>query len=178
MNEFKICPSCKSTLRVPDIYCRKCGAKVDKCPIQQRSDDKMHIPPNKIILLDLDYTLVSNSWEISHKNSCEKISLRRYEHSLIDIIKYSYVILMASNHYCESFASLKHIEQNTDLIITESYWNFGKSSAEIKKYWLETAVLPTYGYDGERYIAIESNPRTRFMYEDYGIKATHKHNYI
>ena len=32
---------------------------------------------------------------------------------------------------------LKNIRENTNLKISESYWNFGKHPAELKRYWLK-----------------------------------------
>jgi len=76
------------------------------------------------------------------------------------------VILTLFNHskpYYTSFDSLKHIEENTDLKIAESYWNFGKRPPALKKYWVEKAVLPTHGNGPDKYLAIESNEIKRIL---------------
>ena len=107
-----------------------------------------------------------------------KIEKRKYEHELVELIKENYVILITASPYYTSFDSLKHIEENTDLKIAESYWNFGKRPPALKKYWLEKAVLPTHGDDSERYLAIESNEHTREMYAKFGIEARPKSDFI
>ena len=96
----------------------------------------------------------------------------------MDLIKDNYVILITASPYSTSFDSLRHIEENTDLKIAESYWNFGKRPPELKRYWLEKAVLTTHGTDPERYLAIESNPKTRDMYAEFGIEARPKGDFI
>ena len=88
------------------------------------------------------------------------------------------MILITASPYYTSFDSLKHIEENTDLKIDESYWNFGKRPAEPKKYWLEKAVLPTHGDDSDKYLSIESNEDTREMYKGFGIEARSKRDFI
>lgn len=40
------------------------------------------------------------------------------------------------------------------------------------------AVIPTHGDDPARYLAIESNPKTRLMYEKLGIEARPKEDFI
>lgn len=113
--------------------------------------EKLPIPKDKIILMDLNYTLISNSWPIRYEKLPEKINKRQYEHQLIELIKDNYIILITASPYCTSYDSLKHIEENTDLKIAESFWNFNKRPHELKKYWLEKAVLPTHGDNPEKY---------------------------
>ena len=88
------------------------------------------------------------------------------------------MILITASPYYTSFDSLKHIEENTELKIDESYWNFNRRPHELKKYWLEKAILPTHGDDPDRYLAIESNKTTRNMYETFGIEARPKSDFI
>ncbi len=140
--------------------------------------EKLPIPKDKIILMDLNYTLISNSWPIRYEKLPEKINKRQYEHQLIELIKDNYIILITASPYCTSYDSLKHIEENTDLKIAESFWNFNKRPHELKKYWLEKAVLPTHGDNPEKYLAIESNKTTRAMYKKFGIKARPKGDFI
>ena len=45
----------------------------------------------------------------------------KYEHELVELIKDNYVILITASPYETSFDSLKHIEENTELEIKESY---------------------------------------------------------
>ena len=108
----------------------------------------------------------------------QKIFNRQYEHELVNKIKDNYVILITASPYETSFDSLKHIEENTDLKIFESYWNFGKRPHELKEYWLEKAVFTTHGDDPSKYLAIESNKDTREMYARFGIEARPKSDFI
>lgn len=174
-----ICPACNTDNDTNEEYCLNCGQKLiesdEKDPILK---EKLSIPKDKIILLDLNYTLISNSWAIRYERLPGKINKRKYEHELVSLIKDNYVILITASPYYTSFESLQHIQKNTDLRVDESYWNFGKRPPALKKYWLEKAVLPTHGKDPERYLAIESNSKTREMYAGFGIEARPKSDFI
>ena len=179
MTNYNICPACETKNRTDEKYCLNCGQKL----IEEKENeiilkDKLPIPKDKIILLDLNYTLISNSWKIRHDKLPGKILNRQYEHELVNKIKDNYVILITASPYYTSFDSLKHIEENTDLKIDESYWNFGKRPPELKEYWLKKAVLPTHGDDPDKYLAIESNEDTREMYARHGIEARSKRDFI
>ena len=174
-----ICPACNSENSENEEYCLNCGQRlIDDNQKEEASDEKLKIPKDKIILLDLNYTLISNSWSIRYEKLPGKISKRKYEHELIDLIKDNYVILITASPDYTSKDSLKHIKDNTDLKIDESYWNFGKRPHELKRYWLEKEVLPTHGRNPEKYLAIESNPKTREMYAEFGIEARPKGDFI
>ena len=179
MSEFKICPACETKNDINEEYCLNCGQKLIESDDEEVIiEDKLKIDSDKIILLDLNYTLISNSWKIRHDKLPEKIYNRKYEHELVELIKGNYVILITASPYYTSYDSLKHIKEHTDLEIAESYWNFGKRPPELKRYWLEKAVLPGHGDDPEKYLAIESNPKTRKMYVEFGIEARPKSDFI
>ena len=174
-----ICPSCNSENNPNEEYCLTCGQKlVEDNQKDEISSEKLKIPKDKIILLDLNYTLISNSRAIRYEKLPGKITKREYEHELIDLIKDNYVILITASPYYTSYDSLRHIRQNTDLKIRESYWNFGKRPHELKRYWLEKAVLTEHGNNPDKYLAIESNPKTRKMYEEFKIEARPKGDFI
>ena len=174
-----ICPACRSKNSPDEEYCLTCGQKlIDSNENEVISDEKLTIPKDKIILLDLNYTLISNSWQIRRDLLPQKIYNRKYEHELIELIKDNYVILITASPYYTSFDSLKHIEENTELKIDESYWNFNRRPHELKKYWLEKAILPTHGDNPDLYLAIESNKTTRGMYKTFGIEARPKSDFI
>lgn len=179
MSEYKICPACETKNEDTEEYCINCGQKLIENNVEEEiPTEKLPIPKDKIILLDLNYTLISNSWAIRYERLPEKISKREYEHKLIDLIKDNYVILITASPYYTSYDSLKHIEENTNLKIVESYWNFGKRPHELKRYWLRKAVLPTHGDNPKKYLAIESNEKTREMYKEFGIEARPKRDFI
>ena len=179
MKMIKICPACETENDSNEEYCLNCGQKlIESEDTEIVPEKKLQIPKDKIILLDLNYTLISNSWAIRREKLPQKIFKRKYEHELVNLIKDNYVILITASPYKTSYDSLKHIEENTDLKIAESYWNFGKRPPELKKYWLEKAVLPTHGEDPNKYLAIESNPKTREMYAEFSIEARPKGDFI
>lgn len=179
MSKYNICPACETKNHADEEYCLKCGQRlIEDDSKDEIRKDKLQIPKDKIILLDLNYTLISNSWKIRFDKLPQKIYNRQYEHELVELIKDNYVILITASPYETSFDSLKHIEENTELKIDESYWNFEKRPPELKKYWMETAVLPTHGYDTDKYLAIESNEDTRAMYHKLGIEARPKGDFI
>ena len=174
-----ICPACETKNDSNEEYCLNCGQRlIESDDKDEISQEKLPIPKDKIILLDLNYTLISNSWAIRFEKLPEKISKRKYEHELVELIRDNYVILITASPYSTSYDSLKHIEENTDLKVDESYWNFGKRPPELKKYWMEKAVLPGHGEDKSRYLAIESNRDTRAMYRKLGIEARPKSDFI
>ena len=179
MNNYTICPACQRKNSIEEKYCLDCGQKlIEEEENTKILENKIEIPKDKIILLDLNYTLISNSWKIRYDKYPKKILNRQYEEELVNKIKDNHVILITASPYYTSFDSLKHIEENTDLKIAESYWNFGKRPPELKEYWLKKAVLPTYGYDSSKYLAIESNEDTREMYAGFGIEARPKTDFI
>lgn len=180
MTDYTICPACKRKNSVKEKYCLNCGQKL----IEEEENikilkNKLEIPKDKIILLDLNYTLISNSWKIRYDKLPQKIFNRQYEQELVEKIKDNYIILITASPYETSFDSLNHIEENTDLKISESYWNFGNTSPpDLKEYWLKKAVLPTHGDNPSKYLAIESNKDTREMYNRVGIEARPKTDFI
>ena len=179
MNNYTICPACQRKNSVEEKYCLDCGQKlIEEEENTKILENKIEIPKDKIILLDLNYTLISNSWKIRYDKYPKKILNRQYEEELVNKIKDNHVILITASPYYTSFDSLKHIEENTDLKIAESYWNFGKRPPELKEYWLKKAVPPTYGDDPSKYLAIESNKDTREMYAGFGIEARPKTDFI
>lgn len=179
MIEYKICPACNTKNGLNEEYCLTWGQKlIESKDNEIILNEKIKIPKDKIILLDLNYTLIANSWDIRYDRLPQKIYNRRYEHDLVELIKDNYVILITASPYYTSFDSLKHITENTDLKIDESYWNFGKRPPELKRYWLKKAVIPTHGDDSDKYLAIESNPKTRKMYAEFSIEARPKTDFI
>lgn len=179
MSEYNICPACETKNNINEEYCLKCGQKLIETNQKETVvNEKVKISKDNIILLDLNYTLISNSWNIRFDKLPQKIYNRKYEHDLVELIKDNYVILITASPYETSFDSLKHIEENTQLKIKESYWNFNKRPHVLKKYWMEKAVLPTHGYDTSKYLAIESNKNTRAMYKNLGIEARPKSDFI
>ena len=176
---MKTCPACNTKNDSKEEYCLTCGQRLVEDDLKDEiSKKKLPIPKDKIILLDLNYTLIANSWAIRNERLPGKITKRKYEHELVSLIRDNYVILITASPYYTSYDSLRHIEENTDLKIKESYWNFNKRPHELKRYWLEKAVLPEHGSDPDKYLAIESNEKTRKMYGEFKIEARPKGDFI
>ena len=174
-----ICPECETKNDSADEYCLNCGQKLIYSEEKDETiSSKIPIPKDKIILLDLNYTLISNSWSIRYEKYPAKINKREYEKELVELIKDNYVILITASPDYTSEDSLKHISENTDLKIAESYWNFGMRPHELKEYWMKKEVLPNHGDEPDKYLAIESNPKTREMYKRLGIEARPKGDFI
>lgn len=131
------------------------------------------IDKSKIILLDLNYTLIRNAGKC-HARFPDRIKQHKYERELIDMIKDNYVILITARPEKYKEATLKHIEKTTGFVPDDSYWNRGMTPPKIKEYWLDNSIFPEYGDDPSLYYGIESNPLTRAMYKRKGIKSNRK----
>ena len=172
--ELNSCPSCGTVNNLNNKHCYICGNKLIDYDEEIDCEEKSEIPKDKIILLDLNYTLIANSKEIKNLPLDEKIKAQEYEMDLIDLIKENYVILITASPYRCSHMILRDLKEKTGFEPNESYWNFNRQPPVLKKYWIENEVLPMHGVNTDQYLAIESNPETRRMYEKLGIKAKPK----
>ena len=103
---------------------------------------------------------------------------RKYEQELVNKIKDNYVILITASPYRRSHMILRDLKEKTGFEPNESYWNFNRQPPILKEYWMENEVLPMHGNNKDQYLAIESNPETRRMYEKLGIEAKPKQCFI
>jgi len=125
-----------------------------------------------IILLDLNYTLVANSPK--HGTTPPRMELRlrdeRYRQWLVELVRPHTVILISARPETWMIKTLDRIEQETGwtpddaCFAPRGWWN----PPAIKERLLETAVFPVHGRDA-KYLAIESNPRTREMYAKFNV---------
>ena len=177
--DVNYCQVCGTFNKKGNEFCDYCGIKLlfDDSE-DESSEDKLEIPKDKIILLDLNYTLISNSKEIWNYSLEKKIKSQKYELDLIELIKKNYVILITASPYKRSHKILRDIKEKTGFVPDESYWNFGGQPPQVKKYWMENEVIPKHGDNPKQYLAIESNPATRRMYKKLGIEARPKGDYI
>lgn len=128
---------------------------------------------NKIILLDLNYTLVSNQ---QATRMLRPFSLRmareEYREDLIDAIQGNYVVIITARPEYQKQNTLANIWQKMKWCPAESYFNDINAEPPVfKESALRRFVFPKHGSSGSQYLAIESNPRTRAMYAKYGINA-------
>ena len=176
----KKCLACGNLVETEDDYCKKCGNQLIETKDFECDDleEKLSIDKDKIILLDLNYTLISNSKE-SFGTYPNRIYKQEYETGLIDLIKDNYVILITARPYKYSFKTLAHIKEKTGFVPDETYWNFDNYyPQDLKKFWMEEEIIPKHGDDMTKYLAIESNEKTRRMYRKLGIKARRKQCFI
>ncbi len=177
--ELNSCPVCGTVNNNDNEFCYQCGIKIIETEEEEEvREDKLEIPKDKIILLDLNYTLIANSKEIRTMPLDKKIKSQKYETDLINLIKDNHVILITASPYRRSHKILRDIKEKTDFEPDESFWNFGRQPPALKKYWMENEVIPQHGDDGDKYLAIESNPATRRMYKKLGIEARPKGDFI
>ena len=177
--ELNSCPVCGTVNNNDNEFCYQCGIKIMETDEEEEvREDKLEIPKDKIILLDLNYTLIANSKEIRTMPLDKKIKSQKYETDLINLIKDNYVILITASPYRRSHKILRDLKEKTGFEPDESFWNFGRQPPELKKYWMENEVIPQHGEEGDKYLAIESNPATRRMYKKLGIEAKPKTDFI
>ena len=177
--ELNSCPVCGTVNNNDNEFCYQCGIKLIETEEEEEvREDKLEIPKDKIILLDLNYTLIANSKEIRTMPLDKKNKSQKYETDLINMIKDNYVILITASPYRRSYKILRDIKEKTGFEPDESFWNFGRQPPALKKYWMENEVIPQHGDDGDKYLAIESNPATRRMYKKLGIEARPKSDFI
>lgn len=177
--ELNSCPVCGTVNNNDNEFCYQCGIKLIETEEEEEvREDKLEIPKDKIILLDLNYTLISNSKEIRTMPLDKKIKSQKYETDLINLIKDNYVILITASPYRRSYKILRDIKEKTGFEPNESFWNFGRQPPALKKYWMENEVIPQHGDGEDKYLAIESNPATRRMYKKLGIEAKPKGDFI
>lgn len=126
-------------------------------------------------LVDLNYTLVSNSpkWEEPRITPFSRqIELETYRQWLVNFLRDKYAILITARPIRYKEQTLARIFSQTNWQPKEAY--FAEISApppEIKEDLLLRYIFPKHGKNGEVFFGIESNPKTRAMYERYGIKS-------
>lgn len=125
-----------------------------------------------IILLDLNYTLVANSPR--HGNTPVRMEKRlaneQYRQWLVELVRPHTVVLITARPETWTIQTLDRIEEQTGwrpqdaCFAPKGWWN----PPAIKEHLLKKDVFPIHGADA-KYLAIESNPRTREMYARFSI---------
>lgn len=125
----------------------------------------------QIILLDLNYTLVSNSRENRFTRPYQnKIKNEEYRSWLLDLIKEKYVILITARPDYQKELSLENISRElAGWQPREAYFNeLDQRPPSCKERILNEYIFPKHGKDAH-YFALESNPQTKRMYRKYNI---------
>lgn len=140
------------------------------------SDDRMHIAKTeqKICLLDLNYTFVSNQKSTRFiRPFSARMEAEEYRLDLLDAIRDDYVIIITARPDYQAAASLDNIKRKTGWQPAEAYFNdIGAEPPVFKKSALERFVFPKHGNTHSLYYAVESNPKTRAMYASFEIAAS------
>lgn len=122
-----------------------------------------------IILLDLNYTLVSNS-DVKVKPFSRQVVEETYRLELLDAIANEKVILVTARPDKYRNITLKSLKMKTGWQPFNSFFN----DLNLRPWLFKERVLVDHLmkiYPVEEMLAIESNPRTRAMYDRYKVKA-------
>lgn len=127
-----------------------------------------------IILLDLNFTLVSNSTEtVNISDMRKRIEKEQYNLELLDALRGFFFILITARPQRWKLETLRDIRNKTGVMINESYFNEKNlMPAQCKKQILVNYIFTRYGrpeMGGQNYFGIESNPKTRRMYSSFSI---------
>jgi hypothetical protein len=125
-----------------------------------------------IILLDLNYTLVANNPArgTTPDRMEKRLANEQYRQWLVELVRPNIVIIMTARPITWMGKTLDRIEEQTGwrpqeaCFAPKGWWN----PPAIKEHLLKQHVFPFHG-EHARYIAIESNPRTREMYAKFSI---------
>tara|TARA_B100000579_G_scaffold56582_1_gene40295 strand:- start:2589 stop:3080 length:492 start_codon:yes stop_codon:yes gene_type:complete len=135
-------------------------------------------PSRRIILQDLNVALSSNFREIKSFSTLEEFICQheKYREWLIELLREEFVILCTARSKDFQEITLSRIYSETgwkpnacffnDLIKSEK--NLYSAPAAKREYLLNR-IFPKYGSDPSLYFAIESNYKTRDMYDSLGI---------
>ena len=130
-------------------------------------------PRRPIILLDLNYTLVANNPArgTTPVRMEKRLAGEQYRQWLVELVRPYTVILMTARPETWMMRTLDRIEAQTDWRPQDACFapvGWWKPPA-IKHHFLNKKVFPIHG-ESARYIAIESNPRSREMYARHEIQ--------
>lgn len=131
-----------------------------------------------VILLDLNYTLVKNQQQTRLLRPFSKrMEAEEYRKDLIEAVRNETVIIVTARPKYQMEATLNNIYKKTGWKPKEAYFNdINAEPPAFKKSVLERFIL--HRYDATSLYAIESNPKTRAMYANYGIPAEPYEKYI
>jgi hypothetical protein len=130
-----------------------------------------------IVLLDLNYTFVENQAETAKLGGeafGDRLRFERYRRWLHELVRDHYVILITARPDTYKVKTLARIDSLLGWKPDEAWFNeHDQWPAAWKQQALYEYIYPRHGKpaSGTRYLAIESNPRTAFMYEREGIPA-------
>lgn len=132
----------------------------------------------KIILLDLNYTLVKNS-EQKISPFTDQIKAEEYDERLVKKLENEIVFLITARPEKHREQTLASILEKTGGGPAKAYFNhLNLPPPQIKERVLVDLIFPDYPQDKYEFEAIESNPHTRTMYAKYGIQSMTKSQFL
>lgn len=145
-------------------------------PVQPPGAPPPH-PDGRVILLDLNATLSANA-ELRHTTRPFQRFIdhvETYRAWLVDLLRQETVVLITVRDDRYRGSTLARIDRLHEWQPTLALFNsFGMPSADaapIKRRHMLESVYPAYGDDPGRYLALESNWKTRAMYARLGVPA-------
>lgn len=132
-----------------------------------------------ICLLDLNYTLVSNS-DVKRSPFSEQVACEEYREDLLAQLQkdFKYIFLLTARPKKYEDETLHRLWMKLRWKPNDWYFNFGAMPHIAKEHYLMSAIFPKYGYDPGLYFGLESNPKTRDMYKAHGIKSVNYQVYL
>lgn len=121
-----------------------------------------------IYLLDLNYTLVTNSTQKRAPFS-RQIELEEYDMELLGILNKETVILITARPQKYREQTLMHIFQKTGATFADAFFNdCALPPPQFKAKAVRERIQPRYS-SRDAFYGIESNPKTRAEYQRLGI---------
>lgn len=133
----------------------------------------MNNQQNTVILLDLNYTLVSNSAENRYTQPYKKkIKHELYRKWLVELIKDYYVIIITARPNYQQNETMDSIKEKLNgWMPDEVYFQEENNTPPVaKEKLLKKYILPKHG-KLNNFLAVESNPKTKVMYKKFGINS-------
>jgi hypothetical protein len=133
-------------------------------------------PNYRIILMDLNVALSENFRDMTRYSMSEFVNfVERYRDWMVELLRHEYTVIMTARSERWAKPTLSRIYRQTGWRPQEAWFNdtnlSGSEAHRIKRHLLQTYVYPIHGRAKSRYLAIESNNRTREMYRRENIRA-------
>lgn len=134
----------------------------------------------RVILQDLNVALSTNFDELKKSRSTRNFIQEKelYRGWLVDLLRHEYVILCTVRSEKYRAVTLTRMKLLTNWEPNEALFNTWVDpktdqplSAHLaKRRFLTEFIMPKFGHDPSKYLAIESNHRSREMYRSLGVK--------
>ena len=129
----------------------------------------------EVILLDLNYTLIGDQRVSRYIRPIEKrVELEQYRMDLVSALSGGYrVFMLTARPERQKAATLAAMSRRIpQLVLERAYFNTHDEEPPDAKHRMMTQYILPDGIDPASCFAIESNPKTRFMYGKLGVAAS------